>query len=84
MNPTSPGRSHSPLPSKKIYFEKNAGAGVVLRCELIVVKFGAFVYGDEEGIEKGFSGTNGESQATKYVESLGYVPALDWQLPPSA
>jgi hypothetical protein len=72
MNPTSPRRSHSPLPSKKTYFEKNAGAGVVLRwreltpsrfqyqClrELIVVNFGAFVYGDEEGIEKGFSGTN--------------------------
>ena len=77
-------RAHSPDPLKTIYFEKSPGAGVVLRCQVVVVNFGAFVSGDEDGIEKGFSGANGESQTVKYVEELSYVQAVDWQLPPPA
>jgi hypothetical protein len=79
---TGQDRTRSPGPQKTIYFEKSPGAGVVLRCQVVVVSFGAFVYGDENEIATGFSGVDGESQAVKYVEALGYVQAIDWQLPP--
>jgi hypothetical protein len=88
MAPTSSERWYFPDPPREIpreilYFEKWA-AGTVQRCQILVCSFGAFVWGDDGELAKGFSGAGGESQAVKYVEELGYVQAVDWQLPPPA
>ena len=88
MEPTSQERWHFPDPPnvarpKMIYFEKR-GSGTVLRCQMAVNKEMAVVWGDEDEIAKGFGGANSESQAVAYVEALGYVQAVDWQLPPPA
>ena len=48
----------------------------------MVCFFGAFVWGDDDAVATGFSGADGENQAVKYVEELGYVKAVDWQFPP--
>jgi hypothetical protein len=70
-------------PPKIIYFEK-CTAGTILRCKVLVNKPMAVVLGDEDEIATGFGGANSESQAVAYVESLGYVQAVNWQLPPPA
>jgi hypothetical protein len=68
-----------------IYFEKY-GAGAVFNCQVLIHgPFGfAFAWGDDREVAKGFWGKDAESQAVKYVEELGYVQAVDWQLPPPA
>jgi hypothetical protein len=90
MVPTSQERWYFPDPPKgtrpkKLYFEKY-GAGAVLNCQVLVHSpFGfAFAWGDDTEVAKGFWGKDAESQAVKYVEALGYVQSVDWQLPPPA
>jgi hypothetical protein len=81
-------KSHFPGPSKVTYFEKR-GAGVILNCQIIhnrqiaTNNDVAVVIGDEEDIAKSFWEPDAEAKAVEYVESLGYVRAVDWQLPPS-
>jgi hypothetical protein len=70
-----------PNPPKAIYFEKR-GAGVILRCQIRVNSLVAIVFGDNDGIGTSFLKGDLESHAVAYVESLGYVQAVDWQLPP--
>jgi hypothetical protein len=88
MVPTSQKRWYFPDPPKVappeiIYFEK-CTADTILRCQVLVKNPMAIALGDEDDIAKGFGGANSESQAVAYVESLGYVQAVDWQLPPPA
>ncbi len=80
-------KSHFSGPSKAIYFEKR-GAGVILNCQIILNcqtaenNEVAVVVGDEDSIAKSFLEPNAEAKAVEYVKGLGYVQAVDWQLPP--
>jgi hypothetical protein len=72
-------------PPRMLYFEK-CDDGAIVTCEVRVVEsFGfAFVSGDDSELSKGFSGKDAEVQAVKYIESMGFTPAVDWKLPPPA
>jgi hypothetical protein len=70
---------------KTIYFEK-CGGGTTLNCKVLINSdmAMAIVLGGDDEINKGFSGANPESQAITYLESLGYVQVVYWQLPSPA
>ena len=68
-------------PCTAMYFEKVA-AGKVLACEILSHPRGiAIAIGDDMKIRKYFYGDDAEQKAIQYLSQLGYLPALDWQLP---